>query len=120
LITLFAEKQGLKRNGKDGDKVSRKQNVDDAYCAYVYSLIVKQPSIIIGTVPPGTPPVWIAPTPAKRGEGKELLPPVSLRVIEGAKEKSMQELKETYGSTLRIAADKMSCFVAITGSHNRV
>jgi hypothetical protein len=96
-----------------------KQNVDDTYCAYVYSLIAKHPSIVIGTVPDGTPPVWIAPPPHKKGQAPPP-PPVSLNVIEGAKERSMGELRETYGSQLRIAADKVTCFVALTGSHNRV
>ncbi|KAG8848244.1 hypothetical protein FRB91_010998, partial [Serendipita sp. 411] len=94
----------------------RKQNVDDAYCGYVYSLIVKHPSIIIGTVPEGTPPVWIAPPPHKKEQAP---PPISLNVVEFASEKTMQELKDAHGSTLRIAATKVACFVMITGTHNR-
>lgn len=105
--------------GSQKDQKKTKQNVDDAYCAYVFSLIVKHPSIVIGTVPDGTPPVWIAPPPHKKGQAPPP-PPVSLNVISDAKEKLMRELEEAYGTQLRIAADKVACFVALTGSHNRV
>jgi len=121
--TAFPSSLGPPRNDSDSKNESsrrnKKQTVDDAYCAYVYSLIARHPSIVIGTVPPDTPPVWIAPPPHKKGEAPPP-PPVSLDAIEGAKDRSMRELEDAYGPQLRIAADKATSFVTLTGSHNRV
>lgn len=96
-----------------------KQNVDDTYCAYVYSLIAKHPSIVIGTVPEGSPPVWIAPPHNKKSEMPPP-PPISLNPVEDGKSKSMAELITEYGGELKIAADKATCFLMLTGSHSRV
>ncbi|KIM26498.1 hypothetical protein M408DRAFT_25219, partial [Serendipita vermifera MAFF 305830] len=123
LITRFSDtalsSSSLRPSTSDTQKTNQpKQNVDDAYCAYVYSIIAKHPSIVIGTVPDGTPPVWIAPAPHKKGQAPPP-PPVSLNVIPEAEEKSMADLQNEYGTQLRIAVDKETCFVALTGSHNR-
>ncbi|EPQ61082.1 hypothetical protein GLOTRDRAFT_113540 [Gloeophyllum trabeum ATCC 11539] len=103
------------------------QTVDDAYCAFVWSVIVEHPAVRIGTVPPGdTTEVYIAPqTSAKRkakerGEAhEESAPATTLDVIEDAKSKSLAELQVQYGNTLRIAVDPETSFAAITGSHIR-
>lgn len=97
---------------------AKKPNIDNAYCEYVYSRIVSRADIIVGTVPPGTPPVWIAPPVNKRARG-ERPPPLSLTPIEDAKMHSMTEMIRQHGPGLRIAATTTACFVALTGSHTR-
>ncbi|KAG6333065.1 hypothetical protein ID866_6027 [Astraeus odoratus] len=109
-------------NGYDGPQ----QVVDDALCAFVWSVIVLRPEVCVGVIPPGiTSEVYIAPqTSAKRkaaAKGEQLFedgPPV-LQVIEDARTKTLQELKSQYGEDLRIAVDPQTSFAAITGSHIR-
>jgi len=110
-------------NNYDGPQ----QVVDDAFCAFLWSIVVQQPAVRVGVVPPGTTSdVYVAPqTSAKRkaaakGEGVvEDTPPV-LQIIEDAREHTLEELKHRYGDDLRIAVDPETSFVAITGSHIRV
>ncbi|KZT22146.1 hypothetical protein NEOLEDRAFT_1138493 [Neolentinus lepideus HHB14362 ss-1] len=103
------------------------QTVDDAYCAFVWSLIVQHPAVRIGTVPPGiTTEVYIAPqTSAKRKaqergeELKEAAPASTLDLIDDAKVRSLEDLQVQYGDSLRMAVDPETSLVAITGSHIR-
>ncbi|EIN13408.1 hypothetical protein PUNSTDRAFT_139959 [Punctularia strigosozonata HHB-11173 SS5] len=105
----------------------RQQNVDDAYRAFVWSVIVQQPNVRVGTVPEGKySEVYIAPqTSAKRKakeKGQDLeepSAPTTLQIVDDAKLKSLEELREQYGDRLRIAVDPETSFVAITGSHIR-
>jgi hypothetical protein len=103
------------------------QTPDDAFCAFVWSLVVQQPTVRIGTIPPGvTSEVWIAPqTSAKRkakekGEGHIETKPTELDLVPDAKKKTLQDLKQEYGDRLRIALDSDAIYAAITGSHIRV
>ncbi|KAG8220242.1 hypothetical protein J3R82DRAFT_1283 [Butyriboletus roseoflavus] len=100
------------------------QLVDDAFCAFVWSIVVQQPSVRVGTLPPGSiSEVYIAPqTSAKRkaaAKGEELIAgvPPSLELVEDARHKHLQDLKREYGDNLRIAVDPGTSFAAITGSH---
>lgn len=100
------------------------QNVDEAYLVFVWSLIVQQPTVRIGVVPPGVPTeVFVAPqnnkTKARDGD-TEPAQVTQLDIIPEAKSKSLAELKIQYGDTLRIAVNGESSFVAITGLHHRV
>ncbi|KAG6814043.1 hypothetical protein H0H92_003893 [Tricholoma furcatifolium] len=102
------------------------QNPDDAFCAFVWSLVVQQPTVRVGTVPPGvTSEVWIAPQiSAKRkakakGEEHVEVAPTELVLVSDARSRSLNDLKEQYGSQLRIAVDPDAIYAAITGSHIR-
>ncbi|KAF7975758.1 hypothetical protein HWV62_8551 [Athelia sp. TMB] len=103
------------------------QRVDDAFCAFVWSLIAQQPTVRVGTMPPGSATeVFIAPqTSAKRKaaqKGEEVLPDEAapaLNIIPNATAKSLEDLKAEHGDELRIAVDPETCFAAITGSHIR-
>ncbi|KAJ6501642.1 hypothetical protein C8R47DRAFT_1108154 [Mycena vitilis] len=102
------------------------QNPDDAFCAFVWSLVVQQPTVIVGTVPEGTTSeVWIAPqnsakrkAKAKGEETVEVAPP-RLDIVRDAKNRSLEDLKEEYGDNLRLAADPEATYAAITGTHIR-
>ncbi|KAF9229607.1 hypothetical protein BS17DRAFT_743885 [Gyrodon lividus] len=105
---------------------SHPQVVDDAFCAFVWSVVAQQPSVRVGSVPPGvTSEVYIAPQmSAKRkaaAKGKAIaedaLP--SLLLVENARKRSLEDLKCQYGGDLRIAVDPETSFSAITGSHIR-
>ncbi|KAG1828698.1 hypothetical protein EV424DRAFT_1471098 [Suillus variegatus] len=102
------------------------QVVDDAFCAFVWSIVVQQPTIRVGTVPPGvSSEVHVAPqTSAKRkaaAKGEVLVEeaPPSLTLVENARDRSLEDLKAEYGEDLRIAVDPGTSFAAITGSHIR-
>ncbi|KAA1468493.1 hypothetical protein DENSPDRAFT_833797 [Dentipellis sp. KUC8613] len=102
---------------------SREQNVDDKYFAFVWSIIVQQPTVCLGTVPPGTTTeVYIAPQTSQKKRAKgmdEPAPATTLDVVPGAEKKPLEELKAEYGDALRIAVDPMTSFTAITGLHTR-
>ena len=106
------------------------QSVDEAYCAFVWSVIVRYPTVLVGTIPPGgATEVYVAPQhSAKRklvkGEkdvDDQTQEPVStLDVIQDARSRSLEDLQRDYGDQLRIAVDPETSFAAITGSHVRV
>ncbi|TFK36810.1 hypothetical protein BDQ12DRAFT_633054 [Crucibulum laeve] len=102
------------------------QNLDDAFCSFVWSLVVQQPTVRVGTIPPGvTPEVWIAPqTSAKRkakarGEEHVETTPPELDLVPNAKKRTLDDLVQEYGDRLRIALDSDAIYAAITGSHIR-
>jgi len=74
------------------------------------------PSIQIGTVPMGTPAVWIAPPVLKKDV---IAPPVELTCLPAESSLSMLELEKEHGDQLRVAANRAATFYAITGSHER-
>ncbi|KAH9853100.1 hypothetical protein C2E23DRAFT_885087 [Lenzites betulinus] len=112
---------------------SQPQNVDDAFCAFVWSVIVQEPGVHVGTVPPGaSTEVFIAPqasavrkakaraSTAAAGEPtEEPVPHTGLGIIHDAKIRSLADLRNEYGERLRIAADPDTTFTALTGSHIR-
>ncbi|KAI5829674.1 hypothetical protein K523DRAFT_416530 [Schizophyllum commune Tattone D] len=102
------------------------QNADDAFCAFVWSVLAQQPTVRVGLVPAGvTSEVWIAPQNSKRrkakakGEEIEEVLPAQLEVIEGAANRSLEELQAEYGDQLRIGIHQDAICTAITGSHIR-
>ncbi|KAJ3552818.1 hypothetical protein NM688_g3955 [Phlebia brevispora] len=111
-----------------------KQNIDDAFCAFVWSVVVQQPEVRVGTAPEGAPEVFIAPqqsrqpagekTPKskKKGAGggkdvEDIVKQSPLHVIPDAVMRPLEELKAQYGDALRIAVAPEAAFVALTGSH---
>lgn len=105
------------------------QTVDDAFCAFVWSLIAQQPTVRVGTIPlGGATEVFIAPqTSAKRkaaAKGEVVVaedaPAPVLNVVPNATARSLEDLKAQYGDNVRIAVDSATSFAAITGSHIRV
>ncbi|OCH96710.1 hypothetical protein OBBRIDRAFT_787280 [Obba rivulosa] len=106
----------------------QQQNVDDAYCAFVWSVIVQQPGVRVGTVPPGAAAeVYVAPqASAKRkaqSKGEEApdepTPVATLDEVPDAALRPLEDLRRQYGDGLRIATDHEISFAAITGSHIR-
>jgi hypothetical protein len=103
------------------------QRVDDDFYAFVWSLVVQQPTVRVGVLPEGAAiEVYIAPQisavrKAKaNGEGSEPIHMPSLHVIRDANSRPLDDLNRHYGDTLRIAVDPEKSFEAITGSHVRV
>ncbi len=107
------------------------QNVDDAFCAFVWSVIVQQPGIRVGTVPAGSSTdVYIAPQASaiKKAKAKgedttaaeEPAPATGLDVVDDAAIRPLEDLRRQYGNALRVAADPETTFAALTGSHIRV
>ncbi|KAJ3764305.1 hypothetical protein EV360DRAFT_31693 [Lentinula raphanica] len=105
---------------------SLNQQVDDAFCAFVWSLIVQQPTVLVGTIPADvTSEVWIAPQisakrkASARGEEHTEVAPPALNLVPDAKSRPLAELQREHGSSLRIAGDRDSIYAAITGTHIR-
>jgi len=110
---------------------SHDQVVDDAYFAFVWSLVVCQPTVRVGTVPDGaTTEVYIAPQQSQKkrkskekDEGGDALSSTSvasLTLLPDARSKTLDDLQLQYGETLRVAVDAETSFAAIIGSHIRV
>ena len=103
------------------------QAIDDDYCAFVWSVVVQQPSVIVGVVPDGVQTeVFIAPQPSQkrkakeRGEDEQPVLATQLEIIVDAQARPLRELRDTHGNRLRIATDAETTFSAVTGSHIRV
>ncbi|EMD41648.1 hypothetical protein CERSUDRAFT_128608, partial [Gelatoporia subvermispora B] len=105
----------------------QRQHVDDAFCAFVWSVVVHQPGVRVGTVPPGVAAeVYVAPqASAKRkaqkgGEApEEPAPAAALVEVPDAALRPLEDLRRQHGDGLRIAVDHDVSFAAITGSHIR-
>ncbi|KAJ3509802.1 hypothetical protein NLJ89_g5025 [Agrocybe chaxingu] len=105
---------------------SHTQSLDDAFYSFIWSLVVQQPTVLVGLVPEGvTSEVWVAPqVSAKRkaqarGEDHVETTPPKLDPIPDSKTAPLDTLRRTYGDRLRIAAEPEAIFAAITGSHIR-
>ena len=103
------------------------QTVDDSLCGFVWSLIVQQPTVRVGTVPLGATEVYIAQqvSARRKAQAKDQEPvegedTSSLDIVEDASTRALDDLKAEYGDSLRIAVDPATSFAAITGSHLRV
>jgi oxalate---CoA ligase len=101
--------------------------VDDAFHVFAWSIIVQQPTVCVGTIPPGvTTEVYVAPQPSANRKGKAkgeehvTDEAYALQIIPDAKHRPLHSLKADYGDALRIAVDPETSFAAITGSHIRV
>ena len=108
---------------------SHEQVIDDAYFVYIWSLVVGQPTVRVGTVPDGaTTEVYVAPQQSqkKRSKGKDegcdtpSSPVAPLTLLPDARLKTLDDLQLQHGDMLRVAVDAETSFAAITGSHIRV
>ncbi|KDR85305.1 hypothetical protein GALMADRAFT_52101 [Galerina marginata CBS 339.88] len=106
--------------------ISHAQNTDDAFCAFVWSLVVQQPTVLVGLIDQGiASEVWIAPqVSAKRkavarGDDHIGSRPPKLDPIHEPKTTPLQDLHGIYGDRLRLAVEPDTIFAAITGSHIR-
>ncbi|KAL1739503.1 hypothetical protein HDZ31DRAFT_26240, partial [Schizophyllum fasciatum] len=86
-----------------------------------------QPTVRVGLVPAGvTSEVWIAPQHSARrkakakGEEVQDVLPAQLQVIDGAANRSLDDLQNEYGDQLRIGVHPDAICTEITGSHIRV
>ncbi|KAI0274891.1 hypothetical protein BC834DRAFT_850125 [Gloeopeniophorella convolvens] len=101
------------------------QTINDAYFTFVWSLVVRQPTVRVGTVPDGaTTEVYIAPQQSQKRKSKKKetgdTPSVtSLELLPDAKSRPLDDLRLQHGHALRIAVDSDTSFAAITGSHIR-
>ncbi|KAJ8517040.1 hypothetical protein ONZ45_g5742 [Pleurotus djamor] len=107
-----------------GGQSTPDQKLDDAFHAFVYSLVVQQPCARVGILPSGlTTEVYIAPQPSavKKGKAKAEFEEdtLGLELIPDAKTRSLDSVLAEYGSDLRIAIEPEQTFAAITGSHIR-
>ncbi len=105
------------------------QTVDDAFCAFVWSVIVQQPGVRVGTISAGgSTEVYIAPQASAIRKAKakgedavdEPAPATGLDIIDDAAVRPLHDLREQYGDRLRMAVDPETTFAALTGSHIRV
>ena len=102
------------------------QNVDDSYCNFFWSVLVQQPSVRIGTLPPGdTAEVYIPKQPRagkKQEIGKAQGDPSPACQLERISDPHLPlcELVAKYGDRLRVATDSVTCLFALTNSHTRV
>jgi len=107
---------------------SREQVVDDSYFAFIWSLVVCQPTVRVGTVPDGaTTEVYIAPQQSQKrkskgkDEGGDTSSSVtSLELLPDARSRTLEDLQSQYGEALRVAVDAETSLAAIVGSHIRV
>ncbi|KAM5532192.1 hypothetical protein V8D89_014148 [Ganoderma adspersum] len=106
------------------------QKVDDAFCAFVWSAIVQQPGVRVGTLPPGSSTdVYIAPQASaiKKAKAKgedttaaeEPAAATGLDIVDDAAIRPLEDLREQHGDALRVAVDPETTFAALTGSHIR-
>ncbi|KAK2461682.1 hypothetical protein APHAL10511_006145 [Amanita phalloides] len=102
------------------------QNTDDAFCAFVWSLIVQHPTVQVGLKPPdATSEIWVAPqTSTKRkvktsGEEAADVSSSKLTPVTNAENRPLTDLVQEYGDNLRIAVEPEAIYAAITGTHIR-
>lgn len=103
----------------------RSNAIDDPFFAFVWSVIVQQPVIRVGTVPEGlSSDVFIPAQP--RGSKRSKNDPenenevVTLMPVPASEKSDLSALNRIHGARLRISVDPETCFVAITGSHTKV
>ncbi len=106
------------------------QNIDHNFNTFVWSLVVQQPTIRVGTIPDGlTTEVFVAPQPSAikkakaQGKGKTEVTEEGrphLELIADAATRTFDDLQSEFGEALRIAVDPEEIFAAITGSHVKV
>ncbi|KAJ8462329.1 hypothetical protein ONZ51_g10973 [Trametes cubensis] len=128
IVDFYAHASTSGASGGSGNAHTRTQTVDDAFCAYVWSVIVQQHGVRVGTVPEGvSAEVYIAPQASAirkakaKGEepAEESAPTTGLDIIQDATIRPLHDLQNEYGDRLRIAADPETTFAALTGSHIR-
>lgn len=106
---------------------SHPQIANDAFCGFIWSLVVQQPTVIMGLLDPSIKSqVWIAPQVSSKRKAVasgtdhvESRPP-TLEPVPQPKTTPLEQLREIYGDRLRLAVAPEAIFAAITDSHIRV
>ena len=104
------------------------QRVDASLFAFAWSIILKEPSVYVGTLPPGDhSEVYVAPPPrgGKKDAGKvrettEGGKVASLEPVKDSKSLPLEQLRQLYGKQLRIAVDSGVVRLNLAGPHARV
>ena len=105
------------------------QGVDGPFFAFVWSIILQEPSVYVGILPPGDySEVYVARPPrggnrkdsSKTQETTEAGQVASLEPVEGSESHSLEHLKQLYGERLRIAVDSGVLRTTLAGPHARV
>lgn len=105
---------------------SQAQKLDDAFYAFIWSVIVQQPGVRVGKLPQqAQADVYVAPDENTRRKGgvkqqKEDVADIALAVIDDAAVRSLDDLVAEHGDQLRIATDPDRVSMALIGSHIRV
>ncbi|KAG8693487.1 hypothetical protein FRC09_010467 [Ceratobasidium sp. 395] len=104
----------------------RAQNVDDKFCAFIWSWLASQSGVVVGVAPSGAEAVYFPP---RTGEAKVAIKGKSKAQPDSAASLSplppdeatqpLDVLVTKYGGGLRIAVAPDVCFACITGSHIR-
>lgn len=105
------------------NREQQSQTVDSAFYAFFWTVLVRQPTVLVGLRPAGiTSDVYIAEQKVKKRKANNATDDErpALQLIEEAKFLSLKELTLLHGDALRIAVDPNTSFAAITGSHLRV
>lgn len=113
-----------------GRSGSAPQTIDSQYLNLVWSLLVLQPDVIVGTVPDGAIDVFIAPNRQASKAGASKVPELEgedglssqLMPIEKSELENLTqaELITKYGNKLRIAVNPELALSTISGFHIRV
>lgn len=104
------------------------QGVDGPFFAFVWPIILQEPSVYVGLLPPGNhSEVYIAPPPrgskkdpSKARETTEADQVASLEPLEDSKSQPLELLKQSYGERLRVAVDTDVLRATLAGPHARV
>ena len=102
--------------------------MDESFFAFAWSIILQEPSVYVGILPPGDhSEVYVASPPrgSKKNSGKtqetaDADQAASLEPVEGNKSQALGQLKQTYGERLRIAVDSEVSRATLAGPHARV
>lgn len=109
-------------------KATCDKGVDDSFFAFAWPIILQEPSVYVGILPPGDhSEVYIAPPPraSKKSSGKaretnEAEQAASLEPVANSKFQSLGQLKQSYGERLRIAVDSEVLRVTLAGTYAKV
>ena len=109
-------------------KTTSGQGVDGSFFAFAWSIILQEPSVYVGVLPPGNrSEVYVAPPPrtskkdpTKTGEATDADQVATLERVEDGKSQALELLKRSFGERLRIAVDREDLRVTLAGPHARV
>ncbi|KLO19987.1 hypothetical protein SCHPADRAFT_816815 [Schizopora paradoxa] len=108
------------------EHISVGQNVDDAYFAFVWSVLVQHPSVTVGTTSSNATGINFPPQTRRKGrkaKDDEDAPQdesvAQLDEVENGRTRSLDDLVEEFGDAVRIAVEPKTCLVFLTGSHAR-
>lgn len=108
-------------------QASAGQGVDGSFFAFTWAIILQEPSVYVGILPPGDhSEVYVAPQPrgskkdTKTRETADADQVASLEPVENSKTQTLEKLKQTYGERLRIAVDSGVSRTTLAGPHAKV